>query len=91
MESELKYKVTGRGFHIIVREAYLEPHEETRVIQESSAIGDYDDSFSNPGSSFLWLGDKHHLNREEVAELIKAMSFWLETARLPLEKVESDE
>lgn len=44
----------------------------TRLIQESSAVGDY-----------LWVGD-HHLNREEVTELITRMQHWLKTGRLKL-------
>jgi hypothetical protein len=56
----------------------------TRLIQESSAIGDYEDSFDCPGSSYLWVGDDHHLDREEVAELIENMQHWLDNGRLPL-------
>lgn len=57
--------------------------EERRLVSESSAIGDYEDSWDNPGSSFLWVGDNHHLNREEVAELVAAMQHWLDNGRLP--------
>jgi len=52
------------------------------LIQESSAIGDYEDAFDKPGSSFLWVGRYHHLNRMEVAELIERMQHWLDTGRL---------
>ena len=54
-----------------------------RVIQESSAIGDYSDALDNPGSSFLWIGEDHHLNREQVDFLVKAMQHWLDHGRLP--------
>lgn len=47
-----------------------------RVVAQSSAIGDYEDSFDRPGSSFLWVGDDHHLNREEIAELVDALEKW---------------
>ena len=49
---------------------------------ESSAVGDYDDSVDRPGSSFLWFGDHHHLNREEVSELVGFLQHWLDTGRL---------
>jgi len=30
---------------------------------------------SIPGSSFLWVGEYHHLNRKEVQELVERMVF----------------
>jgi len=73
---------------MIKHEKYHEPCETTRLVQESSAIGDYEDSSDLPGSSYLWVGQDHHLNREEVAELINRMQHWLETGRL---KADNDE
>ncbi len=58
----------------------------TRLIQESSAIGDYEDSEDNVGSSYLWVGNDHHLNREEVSLLVHIMSSWLIDGRLPLNR-----
>lgn len=55
---------------------------QTRLTSESSAIGDYEDSYSHPGSSFLWIGDNHHLDREEVATLITHLQYWLDNRRL---------
>ena len=84
----MQVKSTNRGFRIIKhpsrtqRNVVNEP-EMTRLIQESSAIGDYKNSLSEPGSSYLWIGDDHHLNREEVAELIDNMQHWLDDGRLP--------
>ena len=78
----MKTTVSDRGFAMIRHPEYLNPHEETRIIGESSAIGDYRDSFENPGSSFLWLGDKHHLNRKEVREVVSALQQWLTSGRL---------
>lgn len=75
---------TDRGFVIVCEEEYLDPHPMTRLIQESSQIGDYEDSADRPGSSYLWVGDKHHLNREQVAELIYRMQHWLITGRLEI-------
>lgn len=75
--------VTHRGFIVVMHEKYPNNHgEQTRLIQESSAIGDYDDSFDRPGSSYLWVGQDHHLNREDVAELISQLHHWLDTGRL---------
>lgn len=74
---------TGRGFRLIEEEKYQnERGVFTRLVQESSAIGDYDNSFDLPGSSYLWIGQDHHLNREQVAELIGRMQHWLDTGRL---------
>jgi|6_EtaG_2_1085325.scaffolds.fasta_scaffold04507_7 hypothetical protein len=81
----MKSKATGRGF-VRVEHAKYPPQEPENVqcllLQESSAIGDYEDSMDNPGSSYLWVGDNHHLNREQVAEMISRMQYWLDTKRL---------
>lgn len=73
-----------RGFQDVYHEGY--PAEDTkgdhRVVGCASTIGDYEDSFEKPGSSFLWLGQKHHLNREEVAQLVIYLQHWLQTGRL---------
>lgn len=71
-----------RGFVFLLHKQYLSPHDITRLLGESSAIGDYDNSYDKPGSSFLWFGDNHHLNREEVAELVGHLQRWLETGSL---------
>lgn len=75
-------KATQRGFVVVTHETYTQPENATRLIQESSAIGDYENSMSNPGSSYLWVGQDHHLNREQVAELTGRMMHWLNTGRL---------
>lgn len=77
--------VTHRGFIAVMHEKYAEQGEMTRLIQESSAIGDYPESLIIPGSSYLWVGRDHHLNREEVAELITRMQHWLKTGMLKAE------
>lgn len=41
-------------------------------VQMSSAVGDYDDSLSRPGSSYLWIGDDH-VDREGVGSLIRSI------------------
>ena len=79
----MKAKQTERGFIIIEHEMYASlDHNKTRLIQESSILGDYQDSLDNPGSSCLWIGKDHHLNREEVKELIEYMQYWLDNKGL---------
>lgn len=68
---------TDKSFNLLVHEKYT-TRELTRLLQESSAVGNYDDSYDNPGSSFLRIGKDHHLNREEVRELIGYLQHWLD-------------
>lgn len=78
----MQVETAGRGFRILKHKAYLADNKYERLAQESSAIGDYEDSFDNPGSSYLWISEHHHLNREEVKQLIDHLNHWLETKRL---------
>jgi len=80
--NEVKHVTTERGFQRIESAAYLSPAVLARVAQQSSVIGDYTDSFDRPGTSALWVGSEHHLNREEVAELRDALTHWLDTGKL---------
>ena len=73
--------VSDRGFRGVDHPRYLNPHDNIQILQESSAIGDYDDSWDKPGSSYLWVGADHHLDRDEVRELIGYMKHWLKTGR----------
>ena len=76
-------KKNERGFICVKHPRYCNPPcPDEPLIQESSAIGDYDDAMDRPGSSFLWVGEAHHLNREEVKEMIERMQYWLDTGRL---------
>ena len=81
----MKADKTHRGFRIIEHASYANEPKLMRLLQESSAVGEYRDSFDKPGSSFLWFGADHHLNREEVKQTIKIMKTWLKTGRLPKE------
>ena len=80
----MKTKKSGRGFNHLMEKEYLNPENETTIVSESSAIGYYDDSFDNPGSSYLWFGEKHHLDREQVEKVVEALNNWLENKRLEL-------
>lgn len=82
----MRAEKSERGFVFVLEEKYQnEPGKFTRIISESSAIGDHADSFEKPGSSFLWVGNDHHLNREQVRELIQRMEHWLVTGRLAVD------
>ena len=78
----MKRQKDRRGFRVVTHPTYGDDPETARVVQESSAIGDYVDSMTTPGSSFLWVGENHHLNREEVKELTAYLEKWLKTGRL---------
>lgn len=76
-----KTEKTGRGFQVI---EFKDSYGESCSLQQSSAIGDYTDSFDRPGSSYVWLGrnteepTRMHLNREQVQVLVKYLNRWLE-------------
>ena len=59
------------------------PARDAMLIQEASSTGNNDNAHEVPGSSFLWVGNEHKLNREEIAQLIAKMQHWLDTGRLP--------
>lgn len=73
---------SNRGLERVIHPTYAYVPVETRLVGRSSAIGDYDDSCDNPGTSFLWIGKDHHLNREEVSELVEYLVNWLNTGKL---------
>jgi hypothetical protein len=80
---EIRVAKSERGFTFILCDSYIRTHKDhQRLASESSAVGDYDDSLDKPGSSFLWIGDYHHLNRDQVAELVSHLRGWLETGKL---------
>ena len=73
---------TQRGFGLLLHPRRNEPEGgEIRLLQESSVIGDYPDSFDKTGSSCLWVGADHELNREEVTELVEHLQRWLATGK----------
>ena len=72
----MELSANDRGFLYLQCDGYTKKDKPVRLFMESSAIGDYEDSFARPGSSYLWVGDAH-LNREEVAALVKNLEVWL--------------
>lgn len=82
----MRVEKSNRGFEVIVCEEYAGKGGMKRLLQQSSAIGDYGNSMDQPGSSYLWVGDYHHLDREEVSELVEHLNSWLSTGSLKLDK-----
>ncbi len=80
----MEMEKNARNFHVLMHPRYGEDNRELPIVQESSAIGNYPDAFDKPGSSFLWIGSRHHLDREEVKTLIVFLQHWLETGSLKL-------
>lgn len=80
----MRIKKSERGFNFLVHARYAQPHDDVRLASQSSAIGNYADSYDRPGTSFLWIGELHHLNREEVAEYVAHLSSWLATGSLEI-------
>lgn len=79
----MEKEITKRGFQVIRHPGYTQYDPRERcIVQTSSQIGDYEDSAAKPGSSYLWVGDIHHLNREQVAELVGYLQHWLAGGRL---------
>ena len=76
-------ETTERGFEIVRYPVDGKGSEVTRLVQQSSRIGStYEDAMERPGTSFLWLGNDHHLDREEVAHLIENLTNWLASGSL---------
>lgn len=78
----MESKKTDRGFIYIEHETY-HPKELKPLVQESSTVGYNEDSFERPGSSYLWIGDEFHLNREQARFLANTIFAWLANKRLP--------
>ncbi len=84
-KDEMKTETTNRGFDLLSHPVYPPSNPRNasdRLVQASSVVGEYDDALERPGSSALWIGDNHHLCREEVAELVGHLTRWLDTGRL---------
>ena len=87
----MRTELTDRGFEVLEQDAYPPGTSmPTALARQSSAIGDYDDAMARPGSSALWIGVSHHLNREQVAQFVAHLTHWLETGSLALSEVRDD-
>jgi hypothetical protein len=83
----MQLTTTGRGFEKVEHQRYA-TGEPTSLVQQSSCIGDYEDSWERPGSSYLWIGKEIHLNRDEVREFVQYLNNWLDTGSLKGKKDE---
>lgn len=75
----MKVVTTERGFQGLEHDAR---HGWLLCVSGAIAWQKYADAFDRPGSSFLWVGDRHHLDRDEVRELVGYLQRWLETGSL---------
>ena len=75
-------RIGQRGFKALFHEQYPPKDEAGAILQESSAVGDYEDSWDKPGSSYLWVGCNFHLNREQAKDLARHIMTWVKTGRL---------
>ena len=79
----MQFSRSDRGFEFITHAPYPpDCGADERLVSQSSVIGDYEDAMDRPGSSALWIGEHHHLNREEVAELVAYLTRWMATGHL---------
>lgn len=80
----MEVTTSDRGFQSLTHPGYDTDKSRgvKRLVGQSSAVGNYPDSWDRPGSSYLWVGEHHHLNREEVAELVAVLQRWLYTGKL---------
>lgn len=79
----MKITRSDRGFEFLEHDAYPPgANHDSRLASQSSAVGEYEDSLERPGSSYLWIGMHHHLNREEVEQFVAHLQSWLETGNL---------
>ena len=69
----MEVEYNSRGFQ------YLSP--SILDIRQSSAIGDYDHSMDVPGSSYLWLLDGDHYDKDDVEALVKELEETVEHLR----------
>lgn len=82
----MRIEISERGFEFLEHEAYppTEDHAETRLASQSSVIDHTDRGLHVPGSSFLWIGDGHHLGRDEVFEFALRLLNWYYSGSLDL-------
>lgn len=82
------YELTDRGFEVVSHPRYQggdrTPRLPLRLVGQSSAWSCREGD--RAGTSYLWIGEHHHLNREEVRELTDRLTAWLTTGSLRVER-----
>jgi hypothetical protein len=84
LEGTMKVERTERGFELAT---WTDRGGEPCELQQSSALdGNRSEPFADirPGSSFVWLGrpgigNRMHLDRTQVVELVNRLDAWLKT------------
>lgn len=77
----MKYATSERGFRFILHDTHANELKEERLVSESSAVNL--DAHLAPGGDYLWIGERFHLDHEQVTALRDALAHWLENGRLP--------
>jgi hypothetical protein len=70
---------TSRGFQLV---EFADANSKKCSLQQSSVIDDTERGYEQPGTSFVWLGidgERMHLHRYHVRELISLLRQWHET------------
>ena len=80
-ENSMRVTETERGFPRIEHQNYPGGEPGTLAMASSVVYTKYPDAMERPGTSALWIGTEHHLDREQVAELIQHLQSWLDTGR----------
>ena len=73
-----------RGFEFLDHEVYPQSRHDSRLASQSSAIHMEYEGAGTPGSSYLWIGEHHHLNREQVKQFTSHLVAWLDTGSLEI-------
>lgn len=83
---------TDRGFEVLEHDVYAsQPPAKSTIVQQSCVIRSFAGAYAFPGSSCLWIGKDHHLDRNEVRELVGFLQQWLETGTLSLPPKDEEE
>jgi hypothetical protein len=70
------------GLQCLVDSEFEDTKQVSPMVIQSSERGHYYDARDRPGSSYLYIGQKHQLCREEVAQLIAHLTNWLAKGQL---------
>lgn len=80
----MKVTKSERGFEFLEHDVYPPDADElySRLASQSSALDMEYEGNAQPGSSYLWIGQNHHLNRKQVEQFVAHLQSWLETGQL---------